>query len=112
MTVTSKAVAGFGASWIAWIIRAVARNSTITIRTGITVQASSICVLPYTWAGSRPAFDALPRNFTTEYTSRAATVVKMSPVTASTNMDNPKIVFAGVVAGAKMFVELTGEPTV
>jgi hypothetical protein len=28
---------------------------------------------------------------------------------ASTNIDNPKIVCAGVDAGAKIFVELTGE---
>jgi hypothetical protein len=33
----------------------------------------------------------------------------MAPVTESTKMDNPKIVFAGVEAGAKIFVELNGE---
>ena len=33
----------------------------------------------------------------------------MTAVTASTNMDKPKIVFAGVDAGAKIFVELNGE---
>jgi hypothetical protein len=32
----------------------------------------------------------------------------MAPVTASTNRDNPKIDFAGVDAGAKMFVGLEG----
>src|SRR5215475_11170945 len=42
MAVTSIAVAGFGASWTAWITRAVAINNTTTIRTGIIVQASSI----------------------------------------------------------------------
>jgi hypothetical protein len=36
----------------------------------------------------------------------------MSPVTLSTNIDKPKIVFAGVVAGAKIFVELKGTPVV
>jgi hypothetical protein len=33
----------------------------------------------------------------------------MTPVTESTKRDNPKIVFAGVEAGAKIFVELNGE---
>ena len=33
----------------------------------------------------------------------------MTAVTANTNIDKPKIVFAGVDAGAKIFVELTGE---
>src|ERR1700745_2000168 len=32
----------------------------------------------------------------------------MAPVTASTNIDNPKIDFAGVDAGAKMVVGLKG----
>jgi len=32
----------------------------------------------------------------------------MAPVTISTNTDNPKIDFAGVDAGAKMFVGLEG----
>ena len=41
-----EAAAGLGASWIAWMTRAVARNSVATISAGITVQASSICVLP------------------------------------------------------------------
>jgi hypothetical protein len=36
------------------------------------------------------------------------TTKKMAPVTASTNRDNPKIDFAGVDAGAKMFVGLKG----
>ena len=31
-----------GASWIEWMIRAVARNRATTIKTGMTVQASSI----------------------------------------------------------------------
>jgi hypothetical protein len=34
----------------------------------------------------------------------------MIPVNTSTKTDNPKIVFAGVDAGAKIFVELNGEP--
>lgn len=34
--------------------------------------------------------------------------MKMAPVTASTNTDNPKIDFAGVDAGAKIFVGLQG----
>jgi hypothetical protein len=38
--------AGFGASWIAKMIRAVVRNRTTTMSTGITVHASSTCVLP------------------------------------------------------------------
>src|SRR5215468_6440229 len=33
--------------------------------------------------------------------------MNMIPVITSTNMDSPKIVLAGVVAGAKMLVELT-----
>ena len=33
----------------------------------------------------------------------------MTAVTASTNMDKPKMVFAGVDAGEKIFVELNGE---
>jgi hypothetical protein len=47
---------------------------------------------------------------TTEYASKLKTTTNMSPVTVSTNMDKPKMVFAGVVAGAKIFVELKGEP--
>ena len=58
------AFAGLAASCIAWITRAVVRNRTTTIRIGMTVQASSICVLPYTWVGSRPASAARLRNFT------------------------------------------------
>src|SRR5215467_8304873 len=108
MTVTSTAVAGLGTSWIAWITRAVARNSTATIKTGMTVHASSICVLPYTCAGSRPAWVPLTRNFTTAQTNNVKTTTKISPVTTSTNSDNPKMAFAGVDAGAKMFVELNG----
>src|SRR6266852_3887483 len=45
--------------------RAVARKRTTTIRIGMMVQASSICVLPYTCAGSRSASATLLRNFTT-----------------------------------------------
>src|SRR5215831_547636 len=108
MTVTSTAAAGLGASWIAWITRAVARNSTATIKTGITVQASSICVLPYTCAGSRFACAPLDRNLTTAQTNNVKTTTKISPVTTSTNSDNPKMLFAGVDAGAKIFVELNG----
>ena len=37
------------------------------------------------------------------------TTKKMAPVTASTNRDSPKIDFAGVEAGAKIFVGLRGE---
>jgi hypothetical protein len=36
----------------------------------------------------------------------------MAAVRASTNMDKPKIVFAGVDAGAKILVELIGESAV
>jgi hypothetical protein len=36
------------------------------------------------------------------------TIKKMAPVTASTNRDSPKIDFAGVEAGAKIFVGLKG----
>jgi hypothetical protein len=32
----------------------------------------------------------------------------MTPVTESTKIDNPKMVFAGVDAGAKILVELSG----
>lgn len=76
----------------------------------MTVQASSICVLPYTCAGSRPESITRLLNFTTEYRSKPQTTTNMTEVTASTNMDKPKMVFAGVDAGAKMFVELTGGP--
>ena len=37
------------------------------------------------------------------------TTKKMAPVTASTNRESPKIDFAGLDAGAKMFVGLKGE---
>jgi hypothetical protein len=37
-------------------------------------------------------------------------MTKITNVTASTKKDNPKIDFAGVDAGAKMLVELKGEP--
>ena len=36
----------------------------------------------------------------------------MSAVTVSTNMERPKMVFAGVDAGAKIFAELNGNPVV
>src|SRR5689334_9346624 len=104
MTVTSTAVAGFGASCTAWITRAVAINNTSTIRMGMIVQASSICVLPYTCAGSRSASAVLPRNFTMEYTSKVKTMTNMIAVIASTNMDKSKIDLAGVDSGAKIFV--------
>jgi hypothetical protein len=45
---------------------------------------------------------------TTEYTSKPQTT-NMSAVMASTNIDKPKMVLAGVEAGAKIFVELKGE---
>jgi hypothetical protein len=35
--------------------------------------------------------------------------MNMSVVTASTNIDKPKMVFAGVDAGAKILVELNGK---
>src|SRR5215470_1790269 len=108
IAVISSAVAGLGASWIAWITRAVARNSTATIKTGITVHANSICVLPYTCAGSRSACSPLDRNLTTAQTNNVKTTTKISPVTTSTNSDNPKMLFAGVDAGAKIFVGLNG----
>jgi hypothetical protein len=37
------------------------------------------------------------------------TTANMSPVTERTSRDNPKIIFAGVDAGAKIFVELSGK---
>src|ERR1700674_3585925 len=37
-------------------------------------------------------------------------MMNMAPVTASTKIDNPKIDCAGVEAGAKMFVGLSGGP--
>src|SRR5207249_11159235 len=104
MAVTSRAVAGFGASWTAWITRAVARNNTTTISIGMIVQASSICVLPYTCAGSRSASAVLPRNFTTEYTSKVKTTTNMIAVMASTNIDKGEIDFADVDSGAKILV--------
>jgi hypothetical protein len=36
------------------------------------------------------------------------TTTKINPVTMRTNSDNPKMLFAGVDAGAKIFVELKG----
>jgi len=33
----------------------------------------------------------------------------MNPVIASTNIESPKMVLAGVVVGEKMLVELSGE---
>src|SRR5215475_14100976 len=90
------------------MVRAVAITNTDTIKTGMTVQASSICVLPYTCAGSRPAWISRARNFTTAQTNNVKTTTKINPVTASTNSDKSKMLFAGVDAGAKIFVELHG----
>src|SRR5262249_26908629 len=87
MAVTSIAVAGFGASWTAWITRAVAINNTTTIRIGMIVQAISICLLPYTCAGSRSPSAVLERNFTTEYTSKVKTTTNMIAVMERTNID-------------------------
>src|ERR1700722_2799924 len=83
-------------------------NRATTMRTGITVQASSTWLLPYTWGGSRPSSFFRSRNLTTEWSNKVKTTKKMAPVTASTNRDSPKIDFAGVEAGAKMFVGLSG----
>src|SRR6266852_5263581 len=46
MTVTSMALLGWAAFWMLAITRAAARNRTTTIRIGMTVHASSTCVLP------------------------------------------------------------------
>src|ERR1700760_3161300 len=79
--------------------RAVARNRTTTIRMGMIVHASSICVLPYTWAGSRSWFAEFARNLEIEYTSKVKTTRKMIPVIESTNLDKSTIDFAGVDSG-------------
>ena len=76
--------------------RAVATNNTTTIKIGMIVQANSICVLPYTWAGSLFALAELARNFEIEQTSRVETTTNMIPVTVSTRIDRCKIDFAGV----------------
>src|SRR6267154_6330139 len=102
MAVTSRAATGLGASWIAWITRAVARNRTTTIKIGMTVQASSIWVLPYTRAGSRCAAPALLRNFTTAYVNSAATARTIRAVMARTNRERLTIESAGVECGRKM----------
>jgi hypothetical protein len=53
----------------------------------MTVQANSICVLPYTWAGSVFVLPDLARNFDSEYTSNVKTTTNMIPVIAKTNID-------------------------
>src|ERR1700752_2264750 len=78
------------------------------MRIGMTVHASSICVLPYTCGGSLPASADRARNFTTAYTRSAATTTKMIPVIASANRESSTIERAGVEAGAKMLVRLGG----
>jgi hypothetical protein len=83
-------------------------NNATTIRIGMIVHANSTWLLPYTWGGSRPSSFFLFLNFTTEQSSKLKTTRKMAPVTASTNRDSPKIDFAGVEAGAKIFVGLKG----
>ena len=83
------------------------RNKVTTMSTGMTVQASSTGLLPYTCAGSRPSSFCLLLNFTTEYASKAKTTTKITAVIASTKSDSSKIQFADVEAGAKMFVALT-----
>src|SRR5258706_4160498 len=103
MAVTSTADGGSGASWTVWITRAVARNNTTTIRIGMMVQASSICVLPYTCAGSLSALAGVAWNLANEYTSKVKTTTNMIPVMESTNMDRSKMDLAGVDSGAKMF---------
>src|ERR1700745_3408934 len=110
MTVTSRADAGLGASSLGWIMRAVAKKRTATISTGMTVQASSIWVLPYTCAGSRPEFSVPARNFRIEYANKEPTDRKTVDVTTSTHTAKPKMVRAGVDAGAKMLVELREGP--
>ena len=42
-----------------------------------------------------------------DQTNSVQTTMKMTAVTASTNIERPKIVCAGVDAGEKMLVELT-----
>src|SRR5438132_4953443 len=105
MATTSMALADGEAFWISAITRAVAMNSATTMRIGMTVQASSTWLLPYTCGGSRPS-SFLLLNFATAYTSRLNTIANIAPVTASTNNESPKIEWAGVDAGAKMLVGL------
>lgn len=90
------------------IARTVASNKTTTINTGITVHASSTCVLPYICAGSPGPELAFSLKFTTAHTSRQKTVTKMMPVTVSTRKESAEIMSAGVDAGAKIFVGLSG----
>src|SRR5207249_706821 len=105
MATTSTALADGETFWISAITRAVAMNSATTMRIGMTVQASSTWLLPYTCGGSRPS-SFLLLNFATAYTSRLNTIANIAPVTASTNNESPKIEWAGVDAGAKMLVGL------
>src|SRR2546428_1074024 len=105
MATTSMALADGEAFWISAITRAVAMNSATTMRIGMTVQASSTWLLPYTCGGSRPS-SFLLLNFATAYTSKLNTIANIAPVTASTNNESPKIEWAGVDAGAKMLVGL------
>ncbi len=60
------------------IARTVASNRTTTISTGITVHASSTCVLPYICAGSPGPELAFSRNFTTAHKMRLNTVRKIT----------------------------------
>src|SRR5215469_11433430 len=90
--------------------RAVVRNSTTTINTGITVQASSSWLLPKTCGGSRPSSSLRLLNFTAEYTSRLPTTTNITAVTACTKSESLKIESAGVEAGEKILVEVEGWP--
>src|SRR5580658_5655620 len=92
------------------IARTVASNRTNTINTGITVHASSTCVLPYICAGSPGPELAFCRNFTTAHNSRENTTRKITPVTVNTRAESVEIMSAGVDAGAKMLVGLSGGP--
>src|SRR5580765_5733055 len=106
MATTSMVLAGSEGCRIPATTRAVAMNRTTTMRTGITVHASSTWLLPYTCGGSRPSSSALFRYFRTAYTSSVKTATNIAAVTPRTNNESPKIECAGVETGAKMLVGL------
>src|SRR6185295_10778635 len=100
-TTTSTASRGFSAPWMLAITRAVARKSTTTMRIGMTVQAISTSLLPYTCAGSESSSRRPLRNRATAYTSRPPTKTKIAAVTARTKYETCAITSAGVDAEAK-----------
>src|SRR6202023_3279093 len=89
---------------------AVARNNPTTMRTGITVHASSTWLLPYICGGSLRSSSCLSLNFTTEYASKLNTTMNMAATVVRTNTDSPKIDCAGVEDGAKILVGLAECP--